>query len=485
MKPRPFAILCLSFLFVFATAARAADPITITTSELRERLPRTRTVLLEFNRVHAAKDQINVARGNLFPSVNLGAFATAATNPVFLLSQVEFLLPFLVPSKWFDFAESRHLYESERLALTLLKLNLYASTASMASTFATDSEVSDVYAREALDDTAIVAIAERHPEKFKSSDLDDARTAMHMARVHQAKTESLVVTEGAAVRSALNIPPHPGLQVAFADVMLPPSEFEGGIPEKAAQWSLERAPELRQMQELLLASRARNWSKRFSFLTGFSVRDFVAPGTSVNFGTSEVYASSQVQFGFALFPAMRLAARDLERIIIQMRSLEGEIYRIAEVALGQIQLLEDRVRESEAATQSAERSYQSLLVRLIEGKEDPSMVTSARSQWRDTEIEWLQARNELNLARITLHRLTLTSEFAKIDSCLPAPKGRQNREEREAGIREGRYCREEVVPLPLLPGTPQAAAATTATMAELAKPLPSGDARPLDVPPKP
>jgi len=62
---------------------------------------------------------VNLARASLLPSINLGFGATLGDSYSFALANVSFLLPFLLPSKWFDVKKSERLLEPKAIPFML------------------------------------------------------------------------------------------------------------------------------------------------------------------------------------------------------------------------------------------------------------------------------------------------------------------------------------------------------------------------------
>ncbi len=70
------------------------------------------TVLEQAEKVYQAKEKIEVARGELFPSLNIWKIINIASNPLDLTSWAE-VAPFLSPSNWFRFDQTKIYYTAE------------------------------------------------------------------------------------------------------------------------------------------------------------------------------------------------------------------------------------------------------------------------------------------------------------------------------------------------------------------------------------
>jgi outer membrane protein, multidrug efflux system len=103
----------------------------------------------ELSVVKEQKDNMDVKRGQLLPSLNIGT--NIASGPSFILSQIQFLLPFLIPSNWFALDAATDDFNAEEIAYKVLELNVYGSALSMYFTIESDYQTQAVYVQEAKD----------------------------------------------------------------------------------------------------------------------------------------------------------------------------------------------------------------------------------------------------------------------------------------------------------------------------------------------
>jgi outer membrane protein TolC len=104
-------------------------------------LAQNNNLLQELNNVYKAKVNVDLARAQLLPSLNLGL---GVAGGGFSLASAVFLLPFLLPSNWINLRESQHLLNAEVKSYYILQLNEYASAYSLYMTIVGDFALRDV-----------------------------------------------------------------------------------------------------------------------------------------------------------------------------------------------------------------------------------------------------------------------------------------------------------------------------------------------------
>ena len=109
------------------------------------------SILLGINRVHQSKDELNIARASLLPSLNLSTLLYSSMSSTFTVSAVEVLFPFLVPGNWIKLKESKYLYKAQLKATQTIQLNTLASALSVYSSILADRNLLSVYQDEITD----------------------------------------------------------------------------------------------------------------------------------------------------------------------------------------------------------------------------------------------------------------------------------------------------------------------------------------------
>ena len=231
-----------------------------------------KSVLLAVNRVHKAKDEVNIARARLLPSINLGAILATGSTPGFFLSSVEFLLPFLVPSKWFDYYAVKDLLKAELVALRLMKLNTYASTYSLYYSLLTDSSLYEILNSEANDLSAIETNVEHSYQLGLATeeDLNRARGQASLAKINLSKVSDLISIDRASMRHALGLSTE--TQISWTAAEVAKSDWEGRHIKEALEHAVVISPEAEQLHHLQSAAKKYSWSKLFGFLSGLTDR---------------------------------------------------------------------------------------------------------------------------------------------------------------------------------------------------------------------
>lgn len=390
----------------------AIDPVS-----LRKILFEGNTAILTgMNRVHQSKELVNIARGNLLPSVNLGAMLSMGANGGFSLSSIEFLLPFLLPSRWFDYGQMKHLLKADIVALQVLKANQYASAFSLYEMIAGDVILLDILNLEVKDLSEIEAYVERSYQIGIASkeDYEFARGQAALARVNLSKVTNLVTTEKAALRHALGL----SLETQFSldQVEVTPSEWENREVPVAVEEAMARSLESRQMQSLAQAAKDGTWSKIFGFISTSSFRGTAIPGESSSV-FSQFSLNQSIGIGFAYYPSIQLSQLNEDAIQIRQREVRLETTEIIEKILTTLSETQKRLQASQESEKAYYQAYLGKLRLYKLGLAELSTVLQSRVLYRTASVEVLNARVQVMLSRIVLHRAMLTDQFSEIQGC--------------------------------------------------------------------
>ena len=137
---RKIAIVFTAALFPFI--ANAAT-FTVTPKTLQSRpLENNIDLALQLNKVYQAKDNVDRARKNLLPGVNLGAAIDSTFS--FSTATVNMLLPFLLPSNWLDLKENQSLLNAQGDAYYIAQLNAYSSAYALYSSIQGGLDLRDI-----------------------------------------------------------------------------------------------------------------------------------------------------------------------------------------------------------------------------------------------------------------------------------------------------------------------------------------------------
>jgi outer membrane protein TolC len=397
------------------------NTVTIDPNSLRDLLINQNNTLLQgLNNLHRSKDQLNLARANLLPSVNLGALLYSMANPVFLLSSVEFLLPFLVPGNWFEAFKQKDQFEADRVAYRLLRLNEYASAYSLYHGILLDQQVRSSEQND-VDDLRQVEQAVQIRDAIGTAapgDLDNVRGQRIVAEVELSKIDGLLADEIAQIRQAL------ALSIDKA-IVLAPDEVEPSPLEKLSMTDAikavnERAPEFTQLYYLEKAAKWDKWSRIFGFVQSATTNVAIGANNSLSF--SNLTGSVGFGFGFWYFPSLKLSDRNLREIQLREDELRQEFTRLIEASQQQFEQAERRVGLTAQSVQALQNVFQSKLIAYRVGTDSLLSVLDARARLREAQLELDRADADVNALRITLHRALITGQFDQIQSCIELPE---------------------------------------------------------------
>lgn len=372
-------------------------------------------VLESLNQVHQAKEAVNIARGNLLPSINLGMLIQAMASPASMAGSAEFLMPFLLPSKWFDYFQSKSLLEADKVALQLVKVNEYASTYSLYQTILSDDALANLMGEESKDLDQLADYVRRAYQLglVSADDLNQANGRAGIAHVNWSKVQDLVHTEQAAMRHALGLDVDARISWVPSEVV--PSEWEEKDLKEALAHASEQSLEATQIHHLRDAARHGTWSKIFGFLNSASVSANLGSGGGSGLGG--IQWSGRMSIGFAYFPQVELSQLKEAELAIQERDIRLGITEVLEKILTSTLNAKQRLGMALDAQSSYEKVYQSFLQKYKLGLTDLTQVLLARSSLQQASVEVLGARIQVALNRISLHRSMLTGQFTTIEGC--------------------------------------------------------------------
>ena len=237
--------LLTAVLFVFVSSGAYAldqSPVHINPQSLRETLvKRNIGILVAWNQVQQAKTQVNIARAQLLPSVNLGSVISG--GPSFLLSSVSALLPFLMPSKWFDLKESSELLDAQGVSYYLAQLNIYAAAYSLYLTILGDIQLRESIYQQYQNLRGIEEEMRRPAEigMISKEEFLQAQAQAHLAGIQLSQVDELVKREKASIREMLALPL--SQEIVFEATNIAPSAAEDKTPEELLEIVHATSPE--------------------------------------------------------------------------------------------------------------------------------------------------------------------------------------------------------------------------------------------------
>lgn len=386
--------------------------VRINPDALREMiLNRNVGVQLSMNQVQQAKTQVNIARANLLPSLNLGSLISNAGS--FLLNTVSSLLPFLMPSKWLDLREQTVLLEAQSQSYYIAQLNTYASAYSLYLQVIGDMKLREALYRQYLILSSI-EVQMRRPAETGVIPMEDylqAKSQAQLAMIQVSQLDSLVKTEKATVRQMLNL--SLDQELIFDRVSVSPSPAESATPQELLEPVHANSPESKQIDTMIRATYAGKWSKGFSIFSGASLG--TQRGQDGSFG--DLTATASMNFGFAYFPALELSNLNIQAFKLRKQQLKLEQAQLLETALGTMTEAHLQYNQASQAEENLTRVYETVQRQFQVGMTDLLHVFSVAKDLNNAIVYRIKAQTNLELVRVNLHRTLITDQFAEIKGC--------------------------------------------------------------------
>ena len=367
-----------------------------------------------------AKLSVEVARGKLLPSINLGVMVGTMANPAFLLSSVDYVVPFLLPSRWFDFYKSKNLVDAEKEGFLVVELNLYASTISLASNLLNDLRTRQILYYEMRDWIEVENLVRQAVEDDRAvpADLDRSRSQTAGVRIRIGRLNELLIEEMAELKKVLNLPANTEIQFDNLDVSQ--SKLEGlDIPD-AIQKVFDISPERRQMLAFIKAAEKDRFSKIFAFISGASAGN-VSRGLTSNESASMAFDAQYGRFNFQLgydyWPTIKIAESQIRILKIRENEVCNDHATATTEVIGKKEFIEERMAQAMSAAELLERVFKADQVRYGQGLIPLIQVFESQRQWRAALIENLRAETDLRLMRISMDRLIRSGHFAALKGC--------------------------------------------------------------------
>lgn len=373
-------------------------------------LDRNIDLLVQLNQVQQAKARVNQARGNILPSINLGTVVASGVS--FGLATVSVLLPFLLPSSWFDLRSTQHLLNAQGTAYYIAQLNTYASAYTLYYTVLNDMDLREAlytqYVSSKNLEDAMKPAMERgiiSPEDFLK-----AQAQTKLAYIQVSQVDALINSEKAAIREMLALPLT--TDITFERGHAPVSQYEKSTPMLLLPQVLKTSPEYSQMNSMIAAANADRWSQAFSFLTGSSL---TAAKSNGSFG--DVSHVGSVNLGFAYFPALQLTNLNIAALKLQKQALEFDHANILEVTLVSLNEAEKQLGAAEVAVANLQKVYDSQLGRFRLGMISLVDLLQTTNSLTSALANRVTAQSSLDNQRIALHRVMLTDQFSAVSAC--------------------------------------------------------------------
>ncbi|MGZ3771713.1 MAG: TolC family protein [Bdellovibrio sp.] len=416
-KQSLIAMLIVSFLSPTVRAFEAdqkSAPTVINSQTIKNFiLSKNVPLMMQLLQVEQAKIKVNIARGNLLPSINLGALV--ASGPTFALSTISMLMPFLFPSNWLDLKQSHYLLNSQTKAYHIAKLNALASAYSLYLTLISDSNLRDVLQRQ-LDNYQNIEEYIRLGVQAglrQQSELFFAHAQTAMASYQVSKVDELLNQEISTLRQMLALPLTEHLVI---DRTHPEKDAVELLDvQRALELSISLAPEFEQLYYLEQAAKAGKWSQAFAFLSGGSLAETRSTATG-NWNPGA--ASGQMSIGFSYYPKIQLSSLNIEQVKLQRKQMLLQQTQMVESVFGSIVEARKQVEKTTDAENSWNEYYENEFLRFQLGLTDLLHVLNAANNLTTALTGKIKSQNDLDNQRVTLNRLLLNREFRDVRPCV-------------------------------------------------------------------
>lgn len=384
------------------------NPQSLKTFVLSKNIP----LMIQLNQVEQAKTKVNIARGNLLPSINLGA--VISSGPTFGLTTISMLMPFLFPSNWMDLKQSYYLLNSQTKAYYIAKLNTFASAYATYLTVVSDLSLHDVLQGQLENYQRIEEFIRLGVEAGlrAPSDLMFAHAQTSMAFHQLSQIDELLKQEVSLLREMLSLPLSQELIIERTHPVKSSSEYLNA--QEALKLSLSRAPELVQLDFLERAAKAAKWSQAFAFLNTGTLTE---TRTSATGAWSSSQVTGRVSIGFSYFPNLQLSSLNIEQIQLQKKQMALHQAQIVESVFGSLFEAHKQVEKATEAAASWTQYYDSELLKFRGGLTDLLHVLNAGNNLTTALIGKIKSQNDLDNQRVTLSRLLINQEFGEVQPC--------------------------------------------------------------------
>jgi outer membrane protein, multidrug efflux system len=364
-------------------------------------------VLAEAQRVYQAKESVNVARGELLPSLNIWKIIGAILDPISLITQD--IAPFLVPSNWFRLKQSEKLYLAEREAYRALWANQVYSGKSLYLQILADQNVLAMIQaiRTNLTEFESLAAQRERIGGLEPGVTRDLRIKILTLEEDSLRLAQLLKNEKGTLNQFLGMDAN--ISIDLRPVSLPDlSSITPLDPMQIQTLALAASPEIAQHKEFLEVLKSVRKENRFSFLGLASNHRGVAGGI---FDSLPIASG----LGFATAPSLKIVEAERDRLNLQLKGIEETIKRDTNSIVSQFNL-ELQAYELLFERVTLSREYMDIQKKRLQfGQDiDPIILSETYKNYVSAENSLLQARLKFLIFRERIMRLTLSEDYKEI-----------------------------------------------------------------------
>ena len=232
------------------------------------------------------------------------------------------------------------------------------------------------------------------------------------AKIRVSKLQELLIAEKASLRTLLALPL--GTNLNIEDIELPASDFESKSASEIAARSLDVSPELAQLSFLIKAANTGKFAKIFGFISSASVSGTYSGNTSPFAGLK---AGGGFSFGADTLVNIKIANNNIASIKLRSEQLKEENEKIAEILVGQISEVRDQQNFSLKALQDRLTVFEGQKRQYGIGLISLQTLLQTQLQLTDSYVANIKSELDLKMQRLTLMRLAIDGDFAKIKDC--------------------------------------------------------------------
>lgn len=385
--------------------------VTVTPDSLRKMILNDNTsVLTSLNNVYQSKASVNKSRANLLPSLNLGV----GVSPSFALSSISFLLPFLVPSNWYNLDASKHQLTADGFAYYITELNTYASALSLYMTIQGDQDLRNVYEQQYENYQKIYQLTQNdYNYGLKTqADVRQAASQMELARVQVSQIDELLIQEKASIRQLMALPFT--ATINFAPYHLPQLSSEDSSAQRIYAKIEDETPEVMQINSLIAAARDEKFAAAWGWLGGPTLS---VSGTDSAGGFGKVSSGVPMNLGFGIFPTVEISSLNVDQLRIKAREVDTENAELIESAWGSLTEAETQLDQGSAAYDDAKKYFEDTLASYNSGTVDLLHVIQAANSETEAGVDRAKAQVDVDNQRVNMARIMRTGPFAPVPTC--------------------------------------------------------------------
>ena len=365
-----------------------------------------------------ARDKLQGARSALLPSINV----SVSSVPNFIVSGLSALLPFLLPSNYFQLDEAHDTFLAHMDAFKIYELNTVATGLSLYFTVMADLKTVQVYKAEAQDLRAIANYqAALQGVNYSYEQVLNAQSLAATAEGNAKDLQAKVAGEIENLKNSVGLT-DAHQQITILDVDMPASVDESLDPQWVTQLALRQSPELDQAKHLVSAAQSGVDAAEFGILSSVSLVAEQAGQTansSVSF--SKYKATGTASFSFGTLDTVSISERSVTEAQAQVGLLQDSEATLINSTLQAINLQAQAMNDFQKAMSAAQQSYALTLANYQVGTVNYVDLMTAHNTMVQAQIKLINEELGLNLNRVTLHRALMTANFANIKGCLAQP----------------------------------------------------------------